>query len=361
MKKELFKSFKTTSIFLLILLGFWCFSQQETLVERFYSNKLFPAFAIIGQTLGAWIPFDLGDCFYGVCILFLLAAFIVLIFLAFKRKYRRAGKLLLHLVNAGLLIAIAFYLFWGLNYFRVPLERRIGLTTTVKEPCELLETTVLCIDKANAYRARLSKQDLQQSNQEIFDQAQDLLSNNTFLASYLFVFHPKVKEPLTNFHVNYTMVAGYFNPFTQEAQVNTAMPTLAKPFTACHELSHQAGIGFEDEANLIGFILCASSDNKLFNYSAYYHALFMLLNQVFLEDRQSYQNLLAQLSPAVRQDAEQENAYWQQFEGIVNHASSKFYNEYLQLNNQPEGLKRYNRMTKLLIAWLKDHPISEVR
>src|SRR5690554_7630473 len=47
------------------------------------------------------------------------------------------------------------------------------------------------------------------------------------------------------------------------------------PFTACHELAHQAGIGFEDEANYIGFVLARQSDDALFRYSAYYATVWM--------------------------------------------------------------------------------------
>ena len=355
-----FKPFKVTGILLLILLGCWFIAQQETFVERVYSHQLFPVFAVIGRTLTTWIPFSVGDCLYLICILVSVVAFFNIIVWTLKRQYRKAGRLLLHMINLLFAFVLAFYLFWGLNYFRTPLEQRMGLAMEIKETCTLLETTAWCIDQANAHRARLSESDLQQSNQAIFDRAQKLMRNDTLIASYLFVYKPKVKVPLTNLHVNYTMVAGYFNPFTQETQVNSAMPIQGKPFTACHELSHQAGIGFEDEANLISFILCTASDDPLFNYSAYYNAVFMLLNQVFWEDRNSYRGLLAQISPAMMQDAEQESAYWQRFEGVLNHASSKFYNEYLQMNNQPEGLKRYNRMTKLLMAWLKDHPMSTV-
>lgn len=358
MKRKLFTQLKITGLLLLLLLAVWCFTQEELWIEHFYSGKLFPVFAIIGQTVGNWIPFDLGDCLYSSCIL----VFLLLLFLIFRsllsRNYPKALRLLVGLVNLVLLLILCFYLFWGLNYFRTPLEKRIGLAMDVKNPCELLETTALCIDMANKYRSLLDSNDLHQCDRTIFNQAQLLLATNGILKPYLFVYRPIVKAPLTNMHVNYTMVAGYFNPFSQEAQVNTAMPIFSKPFTACHELGHQAGIGFEDEANLIGFIVCTSSDDRLFNYSAYYNAMFMLLSQVFLEDRGSYFNLLKLIDNNVLQDAEQENAYWRRFDGVLNHASTKFYNEYLQLNNQPEGLKRYSRMTKLLIAWLKDHPIS---
>lgn len=350
MRGKLFQQLKIVALLLFVLMTIWGFTQQANWVERFYSGKLFPVFAIVGQTITALVPFSVGDCLYVISLIFLLLFFIVFIRCLLRKKYVELGIHIIRSIKVLLIVIICFYVFWGINYFRLPLEKRMGLDMNINQSCELLETTALCIDKANEIRKLLKPQDFQADHQGIFQQAQNLLSNSYPLRPYLFNYLPKVKKPITNLHVNYTMVAGYFNPFTQETQVNTSMPIFSIPFTACHELGHQAGIGFEDEANLVGFILCTESSNLLFRYSAYYNAVFMLLNQIAMEDKDAYFNMLRFLSPNVLQDAEQENAYWRQFDGILNHASSRFYNEYLQLNNQPEGLKRYSRMTKLLIA-----------
>src|SRR5690606_3678956 len=72
--------------------------------------------------------------------------------------------------------------------------------------------------------------------------------------------------------ISYLGTAGYYNPLTGEAQVNTAMPGFTQPFTALHELAHQSGVGPEDEANFIAFIAGIGSEKVLFRYSAYYQA-----------------------------------------------------------------------------------------
>lgn len=356
MKRKLISQLKLGGGFLFILFMIWWFSKFPDSVEQIYSQKLFPFFAGTGQRLFSLLPFSVGDCFYGLLFgCFLLSGTRILRRL-WLRRYQESLLVFLKNINIILLLAIIFYLFWGLNYFRVPLEKKMMLDMQVGDLCELVESTAICIDRANAYRTALSASDLERSDAAIFHQASRLLTNSSTLNPYLFICQPNVKSPISNWHANHTMVAGYFNPFTQETQVNTAMPLFSKPFTACHELGHQAGIGFEDEANLIGFIVCAESNDKLFCYSAYYQAMFMLLNQVFLEDKASYFHLLQLIDPKVKQDADNENAFWRQYDGVLNEASSKFYDGYLQFNNQPEGLKRYNRMTKLLLAWMKKQP-----
>jgi len=355
MIKKGVRQLQLTGLLLLVLLCIGCFAKFPLLVEQFYSKKIFHLSAIFGQMLFGFLPFSFGDVIYLLLFLLFIFSFLSIVKNLWRKKYLKVGMLLVRIVNSLLLIAVVFYLFWGLNYFRIPLEKRMALDMDIKASCELLETTALCIDKANEYRALLNKEDWQRSDQDIFHKASELLSSTHTLKQYIFIYQPSVKKPITNMHVNYTMVAGYFNPFTQEAHVNTAMPLFAKPFTACHELGHQAGTGFEDEANLIGFVLCTESDDNLFRYSAYYHAMFMLLNQVFWEDQRSYLCLLKLISPEVKKDAELEHTFWQQYNGVLNRASSKFYSGYLQVNNQPEGLRRYNRMTKLLIAWKKKY------
>ncbi|MGK9125561.1 DUF3810 domain-containing protein [Olivibacter sp. SA151] len=351
MGEKVVQQIRRSTVLVAVLVLFGWLSTYNSLVERFYSGKLFPVFAIVGQSITAWIPFSLGDCLYLLGILVFLVFLITIVVDLFRKNYSTALVRALKALNMVFVLMVCFYLFWGMNYFRLPLEKRMGLQMEIGESCELLEVTALCIERANSFRKQLKETDLQISNEAIFLKAQNLIASNSTLQPYIFSYLPTIKSPITNLQVNYTGVAGYFNPFTQEAQVNTSMPIFSKPFTACHELGHQAGIGFEDEANLIGFILCTESKDLLFQYAAYYNAVFMLLNQLAFQDRDAYFNMLKLIDPAVLNDAKEEEAYWRRFDGVLTHASSKFYNEYLQLNNQPEGLKRYSRMTKLLIAW----------
>ncbi|WP_134089370.1 DUF3810 domain-containing protein [Olivibacter sp. XZL3] len=351
MKEKIILQLKWNSLLLVLLVVIWWLSTYSGLVERFYSGKFFPVYSIIAQTLTVWIPFSLGDYLYGLLVVVFLAFFVKIARGVFGKNYLLALYYVLKAIKAVLILAICFYSFWGMNYFRLPLETRMGLNMDVSEPCELLETTAICIDRANLFRKKLNEGDLQMTNNEIFRKAEALVSGNSSLQPYIFSYLPTVKSPVTDLLVNYTGIAGYFNPFTQEAQVNTSMPIFSKPFTACHELGHQAGIGFEDEANLVGFILCTESEDALFQYAAYYNAVFMLLKQLAFQDGEAYLHLLKLVDSAVLQDAKEEERYWRQFDGILNDASSRFYNGYLQFNNQPEGLRRYSRMTKLLIAW----------
>lgn len=55
-------------------------------------------------------------------------------------------------------------------------------------------------------------------------------------------------------------IAGLYFPFTFESIVNMNDLPTAIPFTACHELAHQAGYAREDEASFIAYLACCRGD-----------------------------------------------------------------------------------------------------
>ncbi len=65
-----------------------------------------------------------------------------------------------------------------------------------------------------------------------------------------------VKASLFSYPGLYIGFAGYYNPFTGEAQVNMLDPDFRLPYTTCHEMGHQLGYAKENEANFIGFLAC---------------------------------------------------------------------------------------------------------
>ena len=48
-----------------------------------------------------------------------------------------------------------------------------------------------------------------------------------------------------------------------------------------------------------------------------------------------------------------ENEYWKSYRGAISKLSSIFYDKYLKANNQPDGLRTYNKMIRLSMAYYK--------
>ena len=63
------------------------------------------------------------------------------------------------------------------------------------------------------------------------------------------------------------------------------------------------------------------------------------------------QDYQLKLSKSVRADIEEERLFWNHYTGWFNELMAVFYNHYLTHNNQQEGLARYDRMTRLVLAY----------
>jgi hypothetical protein len=81
--------------------------------------------------------------------------------------------------------------------------------------------------------------------------------------------NPSVKPSLFSWPGVFLGFAGYYNPFSSEAQVNTRNPLFTQPYTTCHEIAHQLGYAKENEANFVGFLAARNSPDPTFRYSVY--------------------------------------------------------------------------------------------
>lgn len=352
-KNQLYRKLFAVSLLAILLLVLNVIGNDSRRVEQYYSQGLYQLFCRVLQPFFNLIPFSVGDLLYLLLILLLLGAVIAVLRSLLRRRFWQAAVLVVNFVIAVQLLFLAFYLLWGMNYFRPPAAERLSLTDTTYTKTELLTVTRLLIDSANAARLQLSAADLAQQDHRILEESlravRQLGSGRPAFRTY----KPKVKLSLISVPISYLGTAGYYNPFTAEAQINAKMPVWLKPLTACHEMAHQMGYSREDEANFVGFLAARSSSSPLVKYSAYYMAVGEFMFDVMLRDSTAYMDLRKQLSPAVLADFKADQAFWLRYRGAAGKLSSIFYDNYLKFNNQPEGLKTYNRMIKLTMAWFK--------
>ena len=77
------------------------------------------------------------------------------------------------------------------------------------------------------------------------------------------------------------------------------------------------------------------------------------MNAMFYKDTLIRKDLKTRISPAVLSDFKQERLYWLSYQNKMNAVTSIFYDNFLKVNNQPEGLDTYNRMVLLVMALYK--------
>ncbi|MES3016957.1 MAG: DUF3810 domain-containing protein [Bacteroidota bacterium] len=335
---------------LVVIILIFSLKSYPDFIEQYYSNGLYVLIRTGFQFLFNHVPFSVGDVFYIIIVVLLFIGVFQIIRLLIRKQLNEAGLLLLRLVLKTEIAIAAFYILWALNYFRQPASERLELQNYEYDVAQLVTVTSILIDSANVSRSYLQSSDFDISRQEISEAARTSILSLSSFDPPMVAIKPMPKVSLLSPLLNYLGTAGYYNPFTGEAQYNSLMPVYTQPFVACHEMAHQMGFGAEDEANFAGFIAGKSSNNKLLKYSAYYLAAQEFMNEVWRTDSTAFKKMREKISPAVIEDLENERQYWIQYQGSAARLSSVFYDNYLKANKQPGGLTTYNKMIKLSMA-----------
>ncbi|MCY4781362.1 DUF3810 domain-containing protein [Sphingobacterium sp. UT-1RO-CII-1] len=336
-------------ILLLLVWGLSIIKSYSFIIENYYSRAFYPFLSHFFKFLFQWVPFSVGDVFYLVTIVFYLILGALLFINLLKKNGRKAASILLKLVNLGLGLYVLFYISWGLNYYRQPLSVQMELQVDNISKSDYILVLDKYIEQTNSLREKLDLDTLLRERADL-DLSIDML-NDKVLKGILSKTQVKVKSPLSSEIVSFFTVTGYFNPFTQEVQVNKKIPLVAYPFTVVHELGHQMGIGFEDECNFIAFLKLRDHSNTWYRYAVNYEIMQYLLRPLYSEDREKYNSFLAKLSPKVIEDMQYERDFWKSYTSWFNTLTNLFYTRYLTHNNQPEGMTRYSMVSKLVVAW----------
>ena len=356
--KKMLRKLKISLIIPLGILLVYISSKRPALVERFYSEVVYPPIGIILSKATGILPFSVAE----IIVIFLPVAFIICtVKVLIKSFYRRSVNvipLLEYTTNILVIVSILFFSFigiWGLNYYRMPFASIAGLEV---KPASVKELESLCqtlLEKANELRTSVSTDsegnfDIPGSNRDVLNSCykgyEAISSKYPALAGSFGNPKPIFLSEL----MNYTGICGIYFPFTGEANVNVSIPKSTLPSTASHEMAHQRGFSREDEANYISYLACIAHPDVNFQYSGILLALINSMNALYQSDQSLFLKLSDNYSDGVRHDLAEINKFWEQYEGPVERTSDKINNAYLKANNQKDGVKSYGRMVDLLIA-----------
>lgn len=303
-----------------------------------------------------WIPFSVGDLFYGAAGAYLLYSLIKFIRRIVKRKADRKyyQNVALNFITAALAVYVVFNVFWGLNYNRRGIDYQLKLDKLDYNNEDLAIVAQLVAQKMNALQpsSKVTRKSLQKKKY-LFSHAigaYDNLSENIPFISYS---RPSVKPSIYSYLGNYLGFTGYYNPFSGEAQVNTTIPQFVRPFTTCHEIGHQLGYAKESEANFAGYLSAAASGDSAFLYSVYFEMFAYAGRYLYYSDSLALKNITAQLSPAVKDDIREIREFYQRYKNPVETAIDRLYSQYLKANQQPSGKMSYSEVVAMLIAYYK--------
>lgn len=334
-------------------------STQPIWVEEKYSTGLYPIISKIQRSIFGWIPFSIGDLFYGflvIVILFKTGQFIKYIF---KKKINRQYLLngLKQALFLFLFIYVFFYGLWGLNYSRKGITYQLNLEVKKYALADLDTVAEIVQQRLNFYADNidLKQRDSFNKKRVLFEKATEayLYANNSY--PFLTYEAQSIKPSIFSYLGNYFGFQGYYNPFSGEAQVNTTIPSFLEPYVSTHEVGHQLGYAKENEANFVGFLACKSYPNNTYRYSMYFDMYLYVMSELAVKDSALALAYKEKLHPQVKADIAEYKSFFKKYRNPIEPIISSLYDGYLQANDQPEGKRTYNMVVAYLIAFYKKY------
>jgi len=336
------------------IIGINLLSGHSRFVEEYYSNGLYPVISKIMRFSLGFVPFSLGDFLYALLVILL----IVWIKRRFSQKFRNPRLWIPDALASLSIIYFCFHLFWGFNYYRLPLHESLEIEkdyTTEK----LIKLTETLIERSNQIHSELAendstKVDYEYTKKELFEITLDGYEHIEKEFPELTYQAPALKRSLYSLPLTYMGFNGYLNPLTNEAQVNTIIVKYKIPTTASHEVGHQLGFAKENEANFIACLVTMNHPNKKFRYSGYTFALSYCLSELYRRDQAKADELIATMNVGILENYREVDAFWEQHTNPFEPIFKATYNRYLIVNNQADGMKSYSYVVALLVNYFDD-------
>ena len=351
------------SVILLAAAGF--LSAASKMVPGFaqwYSTTVYP---VIQGTLGrlsGLAPFSVAEI---LCILLPILIIIDLI-AVIRRSYRIRNYHPFRRFGSHLLLLVSVLLFMyeancGVSYYREPFVDRKAFESASFTEEDLIEFCEFSISKLQESSSAVSSgstfdypdrsylaAEAVRSMTKLSAESSPAFNNYTALSG--FYPHPKYLTFMSGLFSGMG-VSGIYSPFTVEANINSEMTGLEKPFTSCHELSHLKGFMNEGEANYIGWLACIGSDDPAFNRSGWLMAWIYAGNSLYGIDPEKYTELRKKLPDDVIRELDENHEFWQSHETRASEVQDRVNDAYLKSNGQKDGIQTYGQLTTLMLMW----------
>lgn len=329
---------------------------------QWYSTHLYPLWVgSIGRLMG-YLPFSGSEM-----LLYILLICAVLWFVRLMRGYRKEvkgnnGKAPADVLSGGwnllLLVSVLFFLYvanCGINYQRNSFSESSGIQAEEYTVEELKEVCQWLTRKVAAYSDTVERGEDGGMVLELPLGENAIAAMGELGEEYpeLAGYYPKPKKLVNSWILSIQDLSGVYSPFTIEANYNGDMQDYNIPFTACHELSHLRGFMQEQEANFIAFLACSGSEEEAFAYSGYLMGWIHCMNVLYRADYDVWEEVRSQLPPEAEADLRLNSEFWARYDGRIAEVSNRVNDTYLKANGQADGVKSYNRMVDLIVAYYK--------
>ncbi|MBT2564499.1 DUF3810 domain-containing protein [Pedobacter sp. ISL-68] len=341
------KQFIRSSIIISLTILIYLFGFSPSLVQKYYSIGFYPYISSALRFISSIFPFAIGDIIYALLIGFVLYKIVRLY--KHRKSLKRQDRILvpLQILNFFLMLYIIFKIVWGLNYSRPSISEELGVGNEKYNVKELVVLGNYFIQKTNNLKLKQGKipaytiKELESKSAEAYS----LMSRKNKLFRYP---NPCLKSVLNSWMISKIGIEGYYAPLSGEANMNMNLPDFVKPYVSCHEIGHQLGVAYEDEANLLGYLTASNSVDLNYQYSANYEMLRYILFEIRMKSPDDYKLLYLKLLPQVLADFKTEKEFWRKYNGDMFGYMDAAFDSFLKLNNQKKGIDSYQD----IVIWL---------
>ena len=315
------------------------------------------AIRAIMSTLTSWIPFSLAEVLLilSPAILFFICFFMV------RRLRRSLVSGIRYFVGFLSIISLVFtILVFGYNasFYGESVEEKVGIEREDLSAEQLYETAILLIDAiredlpyVNYPEGTYSEMTFSyaEMNEKLNGAYRTLCENYpSFQNIYSNTKPVMLSEPWT-----YTHISGMYTFFTGEANVNVNYPDFIVISSAAHEMAHQRGIGKEDEANFIAFLVCSLSDDPYIRYCGYADVLNDLMSKLSSASPELYKKARNYMPQELKNEYTAYSVFFDKYrENVAANVSTTVNNAYITSHNQPQGVKSYGLVVDLVAAYM---------
>jgi hypothetical protein len=367
----------TIAACLLALTAMWGIARWPSVLENVYAQGFGFYLARTLSLVTGIVRASLAEWTLGLLIVSVLAAIVIAVAQLIRRQRSAVNVIsngLLRIVTIAAVVVAGFYLLWGLNYARAPLQTRLGWKP-IERPADAAESerqteeiallTQQLIEAANrSYQEFAGTDDLGRPSQPpagatsidaTIDAAFVRVQERLLLEPGFGAARGRAKPLSASVILNYLQLSGFYFPWTAEANYNRLVPPPTLAHVIAHEKSHQRGIAREDEANFLGYLACAMSDDPYTRYSGYLFAQQQLLGELVRRDLNRAREIAALRAKGMLRDIEAINLFWAQYEGRAAELSESMNNRYLRSQGERRGVAAYAASRNLIVLFARNN------
>ena len=312
------------------------------------------------------LPFAFSESLIIVFILMSLVLFLLVIIKAFSIALEKEFKSHLRTIckwflRVGIIVIFLFSTTFSSAYHRKPLEKLLDLETIEVTEEKLEYATVFALERLYEISEYIDYSHGHETTHELdFNALSHEVEQcvNTAASRYGFLHKSGIQaKPLAfSSPLTYTHISGIYTFFTGEPCININYPHYSVPYTMAHEYAHQRGIGHEDEAEFMAFLILLESRNPYLYYSAWMQSYVILSNALYKINPEKALSITAALPPVALNDfGVYARDYTKYIDSTVGKVAKSVNDTYLKANGVDEGIESYDSGVVLLVSFIHKH------